>query len=144
MSKSKKIDYNKTATESEIQSSILSYLEYKGYKAFRTNAGNFFMENKRGKKSMIKGLPKGFPDIMVFVHGKSKVAIPGASEIVAPNGKKLAQTVDVQFPTVAFIEVKKEGGELREDQIKFRDEYVKFGFTFHTFKSLDECMAVFK
>lgn len=59
-----------TATEHEIQASILQYLELIGAVAVRVNAGMTFIEGEGGKRRAVRGAPKGCADILCCWHGR--------------------------------------------------------------------------
>lgn len=98
-------------TEHDIQDAIRIELSKNGGLCFRCNAGEFWQGSQVYSPSYrqdilldirrVAGLPKGFSDLLYL----------------SPHGR------------VAFIEVKKPGGAVRPDQIKFIERMRSMGYT---------------
>jgi len=106
--------------EKDIQQAIIEYLEFKKYLVFRTNSGDSFIPCGNGRTRRIKGLPKGFPDLMVMYNDP-----------------------DLDIGITDFIEVKSEKGKLNPDQKSMHSMLVYNGFMVYVFHSIDECMEIF-
>ena len=97
-------------TERDIQDAIRIELSKNGGLCFRCNAGEFWQGSQVYSPSCrqdilldirrVAGLPKGFSDLLYL----------------SPHGR------------VAFIEVKKPGGAVRPDQIKFIERMRSMGY----------------
>lgn len=112
------------ATEHDIQDAIRIALCEGGGLCFRCNAGEFWQGRRVYSPAYkqdilldiraVKGLPKGFTDLLY----------------VSPGGK------------VAFIEVKKPGGKVRPEQVKFIERLRSMGFAAGIVHSVDEAKGL--
>lgn len=111
-------------TEHDIQDAIRIALCENGGLCFRCNAGEFWQGRKVYSPAYkqdilldiraVKGLPKGFTDLLY----------------VSPGGK------------VAFIEVKKPGGKVHPEQVKFIGRLRSMGFAAWIVHSVDEAKGL--
>lgn len=71
-------------TEHQIQSAILEYLPYLGVFAWRNNSGMLALNDKYGKKRMVKMGMAGLPDILGVQRGTGRLI---AIEVKRPGRK---------------------------------------------------------
>ena len=110
--------------EHDLQDAIRIELSKSGGLCFRCNAGEFWQGKQVYSPSYrqdilldirrVAGLPKGFSDLLYL----------------SPNGK------------TAFIEVKKPGGAVRPDQIKFIERMRSMGYTAGIAHSVEEAKGL--
>ena len=112
------------ATEHDIQDAIRIALSENGGLCFRCNAGEFWQGRRVYSPAYkqdilldiraVKGLPKGFTDLLC----------------ISPGGK------------VAFIEVKKPGGKVRPEQVKFIERVRSMGFRAGIAHNIEEAKEI--
>lgn len=112
------------ATEHDIQDAIRIALSENGGLCFRCNAGEFWQGRRVYSPAYkqdilldiraVKGLPKGFTDLLY----------------ISPGGK------------VAFIEVKKPGGKVRPEQVKFIERVRSMGFRAGIAHNIEEAKEI--
>ena len=105
--------------ESEIQKAIMDYLTLKKIWHMRLNTGAIAGEHK-GKKRFVKFGKPGMADILATI----KNSCGGMS--------------------LAWIEVKRQGGKQTEDQKIFEQEVFEAGHNYLVVESLDQLMVWFK
>ena len=125
-------------TEHQIQDQIRDALQYMPEIFItRTNVGSGWVgkynKNYNGTVTIYNprwfstGLPKGFPDLC----GYKSITIP--QEMV---GKKIAQ--------FAFIEVKKDGGRVRPEQLDFQRKFLADGAVGGIAHSVEEAIIILR
>jgi hypothetical protein len=59
--------------EAPILAGVLDLLELLGIPAFRSNAGGGYRIGKGGRPQLIRGLPKGFPDVFGWLPNNGRI-----------------------------------------------------------------------
>lgn len=106
---------NLYASETQIQKSIMQYLQLMNYTYFRINTKGEFMRKENGDYVLKKNINRGFSDILCIYQGKP-----------------------------IFLEVKSKTGKLTPHQKEFGKRVVGSGGYFFVVRSVDDVKEIFK
>ena len=101
--------------EKDLQNLIIEYCGYKNILCFRTNAGDYYNESETGKKYKIKGMSKGFPDLIILINSKT-----------------------------LFVELKKLGGKQSKDQKKMEIDINETGNNYYLIDNFEDFEKLIK
>lgn len=105
---------SKTRLEGEVMREVGDYLKDNGYFFWRSNNGAVYDTRKGSYRHLPRFSRRGLPDYSIVFNG-----------------------------TYIGIEIKREGGKLRPEQIQFRDEVHAHGgcyFVIHSGKEMELCL----
>ena len=111
--KRKKIDYNESSTEAQIQTAILRWAGYMNIQCERANVIGTPITRKDGSKGFRKAPNVGMSDLIMSL------------------------VVDGR-PICVWVEVKKAGGRISKGQVEFKRRTLELGGEYHIVKSITD------